>query len=54
MPVIKNKLDSVKNVLGEFTGYKLITEKNVSDELVLRSYLVKHENHPIRFTIVFY
>ncbi|MGZ3814740.1 MAG: hypothetical protein ACXVA0_23610, partial [Mucilaginibacter sp.] len=51
---IKIKLDSLKSILGGFTGYKLITEKNVADGLVLRSYLVKHENHPIRFTLVFY
>jgi hypothetical protein len=51
---IKNKLDSTQSVLGRFTGYRLITEKNISDGLVLFSYLVKHENHPVRFTFVFY
>jgi len=51
---LKSKLDSVKSVLGGFIGYSLITEKSIADGLVLRSYLVKHENHPIRFTLVFY
>ncbi|MFB9844628.1 hypothetical protein [Mucilaginibacter ginsenosidivorans] len=51
---LKSKLDSIKIALGSFTGYSLITEKSIANGLALRSYLVKHENHPLRFTFVFY
>lgn len=51
---LKNKLDSIRMALGDFTGAEQITEKNVANGLVLFSYLVKHKNHPIRFTFIFY
>jgi len=51
---LKNKLDSTRTELGEFTGYEQITEKNVGNGLVLLSYLVKHKYSPIRFTFIFY
>jgi len=54
MDALKNKIDSLKLTLGSFTGYEKITEKNAANSLVLFSYLVKHENHPVRFTFVFY
>jgi hypothetical protein len=51
---LKNKLDSIKNELGAYTGYEQIAEKNVGNGLVLFAYLVKYENYPVRFTFVFY
>jgi hypothetical protein len=51
---LKNKLDSTRKILGNYDGQALITEKNVSTDLVLLTYLVKHEKQPIRFSFIFY
>jgi hypothetical protein len=51
---LKNKLDSTRRFLGNYTGKVLITEKDASSDLVLLTYLVKHEKQPIRFSFIFY
>jgi hypothetical protein len=51
---LTKKLDSLQGVLGNYTGYEQITEKKAANGLVLFSYLVKHEKHPLRFTFIFY
>jgi len=51
---LKSKLDSTRRLIGDYYGQVLITEKNASTDLVLLTYLVKHEKLPIRFTFVFY
>ncbi len=51
---LKSKLDSTRNLLGNFDSQELITQKSISNSLVLFSYLVKHEKQPIRFTFIFY
>ena len=51
---LKSKLDSVRPVLGNFTGYEIINQKAIARSIVFFSYLVKHINHPIRFTFIFY
>lgn len=52
--MLKIKMDSLQLSLGKYTGRELITEKSASPSLVIYSYLVKHENQPIRFTFIFY
>jgi hypothetical protein len=52
--VLKSKLDSLQLTLGKYTGKELLVEKSASPSLVLYSYLVKHENQPVRFTFIFY
>ena len=52
--LLKSKLDSLQFSLGKYTGKELISEKGASPSLVLYSYLVKHENQPMRFTFIFY
>ena len=54
LEALKSKIDSARVVLGDFTGFEKITEKDASNGLVLFSYLVKHKNQPIRFTFIFY
>jgi hypothetical protein len=51
---LKNKLDSTRKVIGNYSGQVLITEKSASTDLVLLTYLVKHEKQPIRFSFIFY
>jgi hypothetical protein len=52
--VLKMKVDSLQLSLGKYTGKELISERSASPSLVIYSYLVKHENQPIRFTFIFY
>lgn len=52
--VLRNKMDTLNNVLGPFIGAELITEKHVAASLVLFSYLVKYKNHPMRYIFTFY
>ena len=40
--------------VGKYYGYELLLEKKLSNSYVLRSYLVKFDRQPIRFTFQFY
>jgi hypothetical protein len=51
---LKAKLDSLQFILGKYVGKELIAQKSATPSLVLYSYLVKHENQPIRFVFMFY
>ena len=52
--LLKMKLDSLRVPFGKYTGKELIAQKTASPSLVLYTYLVKHENQPMRFTFMFY
>jgi len=52
--LLKNKLDSLQLTVGRYLGKELMVQKTPSPSLVLYSYLVKHENQPVRFTFMFY
>ena len=52
--LLKMKLDSLGQSVVKYTGKELIVEKSASPSLVIYSYLVKHENQPLRFTFIFY
>jgi len=52
--LLKSKLDSLQLSLGPFIGRELIAEKSASNSLVIYSYIVKHENQPVRFIFMFY
>jgi hypothetical protein len=52
--VLKIKLDSLRHTIGLYTGKDLIVQKNAGNGLYLYSFLVKHENSPLRFTFIFY
>jgi len=51
---LKAKLDSLQFTLGKYIGKELISQRSATPSLVVYSYLVKHLNQPIRFTIMFY
>ena len=52
---LKEKMETLTvDFVGEFNGYELIVEKKLADSFILRSYLVKFERQPIRFTFQFY
>jgi hypothetical protein len=50
----KIKLKDLLDQLGEFDGYELITEKRAGESYILKSFLVKYERQPIRFTFILY
>jgi hypothetical protein len=52
--LLKVKLDSLRQSIGGYIGKELISQKSAGNSLVLYSYLVKHDNQPIRFTFMFY
>ncbi len=52
--LLKAKLDTLQLSLGPFIGRELIAEKSATNSLVIYSYIVKHENQPIRFIFMFY
>jgi len=52
--LLKAKLDSLRQTVGEYIGKELIAQKSSSPSLVFYSYLAKHENQPVRFTFMFY
>ncbi|WP_304237505.1 hypothetical protein [Jiulongibacter sediminis] len=52
---LKSKLEGLnEDFVGPFYGYELIVEKKLSQSFILRSYLVKYDRQPIRFTFQFY
>ena len=51
---VKTKLASFLELVGEYYGYELITEKSVGESYKLVSYMIKYDRQPLRFTFVFY
>ncbi|WP_184550195.1 hypothetical protein [Mucilaginibacter sp. FT3.2] len=48
------KIDTTRSIIGAYLGKDLIVQRKASNSLVLYSYLVKHQNQPLRFTFLFY
>jgi hypothetical protein len=48
------KIDTTRALIGLYIGKELIVQRKASNSLVLYSYLVKHQNQPVRFTFMFY
>jgi hypothetical protein len=51
---VKIKMGNLLKGLGEYYGYELITEKSAGESYVLKSYLIKYERQPLRFTFLLY
>lgn len=51
---LKEKLTDITQKIGAFNGIEQITTKKTSPSLVFFSYLIKHDNQPLRFTFIFY
>ena len=51
---VKIKLTELLSSLGEYYGYEPITEKSSGESYVLKSFLVRYERQPLRFTFVLY
>ena len=50
----KIKLKDYFSDLGEFYGYEEITIKKAGESYVLKSFLVKYDRQPVRFTFILY
>jgi hypothetical protein len=48
------KIDTTRSIIGPYLGRELIVQRKASNSLILYSYLVKHQNQPLRFTFMFY
>lgn len=51
---VKIKLEDLLKDVGTYYGYELITEKNAGESYILKSYLIKYERQPLRFTFFLY
>ncbi|HRG39207.1 MAG TPA: hypothetical protein PK289_11810 [Bacteroidia bacterium] len=51
---IKIKLADFINGMGEYYGFEPITEKSIGESYVLKSFLIKYERQPVRFTFILY
>ena len=51
---VKIKLNDFLSGLGDYYGYELITEKSAGESYILKSFLIKYERQPIRFTFLLY
>ncbi len=54
LETVKIKFKDFLADMGEYCGYELITEKMVGESYALKSFLVKYESMPIRFTFTLY
>jgi hypothetical protein len=55
MITLKEKMETLtEDFIGKYYGYELIVEKTLADSFILRSYLIKYERQPLRFTFQFY
>jgi hypothetical protein len=50
----KIKMNDFLGSLGAYFGYEIITEKSLGESYILKSFLVKYERQPIRFTFLMY
>jgi hypothetical protein len=51
---VKIKMSDFLSGLGGYYGFELITEKSAGESYILKSYLIKYERQPIRFTFLLY
>ncbi|MBU2938737.1 hypothetical protein KO494_04195 [Lacinutrix sp. C3R15] len=52
---LKSQLEGLnEDFVGKYYGKELILEKKLADSFILKSYLVKYDRQPIRFTFQFY
>jgi|WetSurMetagenome_2_1015567.scaffolds.fasta_scaffold96227_2 hypothetical protein len=51
---VKVQLKSLIQIIGEYYGNEIITQKSIGESFKLYSYLIKYDRQPIRFTFIFY
>jgi hypothetical protein len=51
---LKTQFRDLKQLVGEYNGYQLLTKKSIGDCFELYAYIVKFDRQPFRFTFEFY
>lgn len=51
---IKNQLNSLLQLVGDYHGHELITNKQMGDSFMLYNVMVKYSRQPIQFTFILY
>lgn len=51
---VKNQIEKIIPLMGEYYGFELITKKSIGKNLILKSYLVKYDRQPLRFNFTLY
>ncbi|WP_439183650.1 hypothetical protein [Carboxylicivirga taeanensis] len=51
---LKTQFRDLKQLVGEYNGYQLLTKKSLGDCFELYVFLVKYDRQPFRFTFEFY
>lgn len=54
LETVKIKLADLLASLGDYYGYEPITEKSLGESYILKSFLIKYERQPLRFTFLLY
>lgn len=51
---VKNKLKNLVDLLGDYYGYELLTEKTAGQSSKMVSFIVRYDREPLRFNFLFY
>lgn len=51
---LRNKFNTLNIYSGKYIGYKLLKKRNLQDDVMVYSYLVKYERKFYRFVFIFY
>lgn len=51
---IKNQLNSLLQLVGDYHGYEFISNKQMGDSFMLYNIMVKYARQPIQFTFILY
>lgn len=51
---LKDKLYSTHLAMGRYTGYSLLSTKNIGNDIILMTYIVKYQKLPLFFKFLFY
>ena len=51
---LENKFDIISTLSGKYIGNKLLLKRNIDDDIIIYSYLVKYEKKFYRYIFMFY
>jgi len=51
---LESRLTKLIGVVGNYSGYEKINEKNIGSNYKLETYMLKYTRQPVKFTFIFY
>ncbi|MGJ3236534.1 hypothetical protein [Marivirga sp.] len=51
---VKNQLTNTLELIGDYYGFEVITEKQIGENYILNSFLIRYDRQPLRFTFILY